>query len=100
MNSRTMGVKNDVPKMEMVHHQDMMVELSTYSLAAQREIKTLRIQLWNADATICAYIKMVDGQASDLYASDMDTWSTISSIQGSGKELAVDNHSPSESHTR
>jgi hypothetical protein len=37
------GVKNDVPKMEMVHHQDMMVELSTHSLAAQREIKTLRI---------------------------------------------------------
>jgi hypothetical protein len=52
MNSRTMGVKNDVPRMEMVHHQDMMVELSTHSLAAQREIKTLRIQLRNADATI------------------------------------------------
>jgi hypothetical protein len=100
MNSRTMGVKNDVPRMEMVHHQDMMVELSTHSLAAQREIKTLRIQLRNVDATIRAYMKMVDGQASDLYASDIDTWSAISSIQGSGKEPTVDSHSPSESHTR
>jgi hypothetical protein len=42
---------------------------------------------------------MVDGQASDLYASDTDTWSTTSSIQGSGKELTMDSHSPSRSHT-
>jgi hypothetical protein len=28
-------VKKDVPKMEMVQHQDMMVELSTRQLAAQ-----------------------------------------------------------------
>jgi hypothetical protein len=38
-----MGVKKDIPMMEMVHHQDVMVELSTYLLAAQREIETLRI---------------------------------------------------------
>jgi hypothetical protein len=41
-----------VPRMEMLHHQDVMVELSTCLLAAQREIETLRIQLWNTDATI------------------------------------------------
>jgi hypothetical protein len=29
--------------MEMVHHQDVMVELSTHLLAAQRKIETLRI---------------------------------------------------------
>jgi hypothetical protein len=29
--------------MEMLHHQDVMVELSTHLLAAQREIETLRI---------------------------------------------------------
>jgi hypothetical protein len=46
------GVKKDVPRMEMVHHQDVTVELSTRLLAAQREIETLRIQLRNADATI------------------------------------------------
>jgi hypothetical protein len=46
------GVKKDIPKMEMVHHQDVTVELSTYLLAAQREIETLPIQLRNADATI------------------------------------------------
>jgi hypothetical protein len=28
------GMKKDVPRMEMVHHQDVMVELSTHLLAA------------------------------------------------------------------
>jgi hypothetical protein len=46
------GVKRNIPRMEMVHHQDVTVELSTRLLAAQREIETLRIQLQNADATI------------------------------------------------
>jgi hypothetical protein len=31
--------------MEMVHHQDVMVELSAHLLIAQYEIKTLRAQL-------------------------------------------------------
>jgi hypothetical protein len=38
--------------MEMVHHQDVTVELSAHLLVAQREVETLRIQLWNTDATI------------------------------------------------
>jgi hypothetical protein len=67
------GVKKDIPKMEMVHHQDLIVELSTRILAAQCEIETLRIELRNADATIRGYMRMVEGQASDLYASDIDT---------------------------
>jgi hypothetical protein len=46
------GVKKDIPRMEMVHHQDVTVELSTRLLRAQHEIETLRAQLWNADATI------------------------------------------------
>jgi hypothetical protein len=37
------GVKKDVPKMEMVHHHDVTVELSTRLLATQREIVTLCI---------------------------------------------------------
>jgi hypothetical protein len=86
--------------MEMVHHQDVMVELSTSLLAAQCEIETLCIQLWNANATIRGYMRMVDGQANDLYASNTDTWSATSSIQGSGEELVVDSHSPSRSRTR
>jgi hypothetical protein len=36
----------------MVHHQDVMVELSTHLLAAQCEIESLRTQLRNSDATI------------------------------------------------
>jgi hypothetical protein len=62
----------------MVHHQDVAVELSTRLLTTQHEIKTLRTQLRKADATIQGYMRMVEGQASDLYASDTDTWTTTS----------------------
>jgi hypothetical protein len=46
------GVKRDIPQIEVVHHQDVAVELSTRLLTAQHEIETLRTQLRNADATI------------------------------------------------
>jgi hypothetical protein len=64
------GAKKDIPRMEMVHHQDVMVELSTHLLVTQREIETLQ-----------GYMRMVEGQASDLYASDTDAWSATSSVQ-------------------
>jgi hypothetical protein len=86
--------------MEMVHHQDVAVELSTHLLTAQHKIETLRAQLQNADATIRGYRRMVDGQASDLYASDTDIWTATSSVQSSGKEPAVSSHSPSRSRSR
>jgi hypothetical protein len=73
-------VKRDIPKMEMVHHQDVVVELSTRLLTAQHEIETLRTQLRKVDATIRDYIRMVEGQASDLYASDTDTWTATSLV--------------------
>jgi hypothetical protein len=38
-------VKKDILRMEMVHHQDVAVELSTRLLTAQHEIETLRAQL-------------------------------------------------------
>jgi hypothetical protein len=74
------GVKKDIPMMEMVHHQDVTVELSTRLLAAQHKIETLHIQLRSANATIQGYMRMVEGQVSDLYASDTDTWSATSSV--------------------
>jgi geranylgeranyl pyrophosphate synthase len=89
------GVKRDIPRMEMVHHQDVAVELSTRLLTAQHEIETLHTQLRNADATIRGYMRMVEGQASDLYASDIDTWTTTSSVQRSSKEPIVSSHSGS-----
>jgi hypothetical protein len=46
------GVKKDILRMEMVHHQDVAVELSTRLLTAQHEIETLHAQLRKADATI------------------------------------------------
>jgi hypothetical protein len=93
------GVKKDIPRMEMVHQKDVTVELSIHLLVAQREIETLCIQLWNADTNIQGYMRMVEGQASDLYASDTNTWTTTSSVQSSGKEPAVSSHSPSGSHS-
>jgi hypothetical protein len=39
------GVKKDIPRMLMVHHQDVAVELSTRLLTAKHEIETLRAQL-------------------------------------------------------
>jgi hypothetical protein len=39
------GVKKDIPRMEVVHHQDVAVELSTRLLTAQHEIETLCAQL-------------------------------------------------------
>jgi hypothetical protein len=74
------GVKRDIPQIEMVHHQDVAVELSTHLLTAQNEIETLRAQLRNADATIRGYMRMVEGQASDVYASDTDTWTATSLV--------------------
>jgi hypothetical protein len=53
------GVKEDIPRMEMVHHQDVAVELSTRLLTAQHEIETLRAQLRKADTTIRGYMRMV-----------------------------------------
>jgi hypothetical protein len=46
------GVKRDILQMEMVHHQDVAVELSTRLLTASHEIETLRTQLRNVDTTI------------------------------------------------
>jgi hypothetical protein len=86
--------------MEMVHHQVVAVELSTRMLTAQHEIESLRVQLRKADTTIRGYMRMVEGQASNLYASDTDTWTATSSVQSSGKEPAVSSHSPSGSRSR
>jgi hypothetical protein len=91
---KSYGVKRDIPWMEMVHHQDVTVELSTRLLTAQHEIVTLRSQLRKVHATIRRYMRMVEGQASDLYASDTDTWTATSSVQSSGKEPTVSSHSP------
>jgi iron-sulfur cluster repair protein YtfE (RIC family) len=67
------GVKADVPRMLMVHHQDVFVEMSTHLQTTQQEIQKLRDQLRDSDVTIRSYQRMVAGEASDLYASDTCT---------------------------
>jgi hypothetical protein len=72
---KVFGVKDDVPRMLMVHHQDVFVEMSTRLQTAQQEIQKLHDQLRDSDATVRAYQRMVAGEANDLYASDNCTWS-------------------------
>jgi hypothetical protein len=72
------GVRTDVPRMLMVHHQDVFVERSTHLQTAQQEIQKLCDQLRDSNATNIAYQRMVAGEASDLYASDTCTWSATS----------------------
>jgi hypothetical protein len=93
------GVKADVPRMLMVHHQDVFVEMSTHLQNAQQEIQKLRDQLRDLDAMIRPYQRMVAGEASDLYASDTCTWSATSSGPRAKDEPVVNNHSPSDSRT-
>jgi predicted translin family RNA/ssDNA-binding protein len=49
------GVRADVPRMLMVHHQDVFVEMSTHLQIAQREIQKLRDQLRDLNTTVRAY---------------------------------------------
>jgi hypothetical protein len=85
--------------MFMVHHQDVVVEMSTHLQIAQQEIQKLRDQLRDSDVTIRAYQRMVAGEANDLYASDTCMWSVTSSCPNAKNEPAVNSHSPSDSRT-
>jgi uncharacterized protein YukE len=86
--------------MLMVHHQDVVVEMSTRLQIAQQEIQKLCNQLRDSNAMIRAYQRMVAGEASDLYASDTYTWSATSSGPKAKDEPAVNSYSPSDSCTR
>jgi hypothetical protein len=94
------GVKSDVPRMLMVHHQDVFVEMSARLQTTQQEIQKLRDQLRDSNAMIRAYQRMVSGEASGLYASDTCAWSATSTGPRAKNEPAVNSHSPSDSHTR
>jgi hypothetical protein len=83
----------------MVHHQDVVVEMSTRLQAAQQEIQKLRDQLRDSDATSRGYERMVAGEANDLYASDTYTWPATSSGPRAKDEPVVNSHSPSNSCT-
>jgi hypothetical protein len=96
---KVFGVKADVPRMLMVHHQDVFVEMSTRLQTAQQEIQKLCDQLRDSDAIIRAYQRMVAREVSDLYASDTCTWSATSLGPRAKDEPAVNNHSPSGSRT-
>jgi hypothetical protein len=49
------GVRVDVPKMLMAHHQDVFVEMNTRLQTTQQEIQKLRDQLRGSDRTVRAY---------------------------------------------
>jgi hypothetical protein len=94
------GVKADLPRMLMVHHQDVFVEISTHLQTTQQEIQKLCDQLRDSDGTVRAYQRMVAREASDLYASNTCTWSATSSGPRAKDEAAMNSHSPSDSRTR
>jgi hypothetical protein len=75
------------------------MELSAHLLAAQQEIQSLRTRLQHIDATVRGYQRMEEGQASDLYASDMDTGSGTSTVQALDEESPMDSHSPTGPRT-
>jgi hypothetical protein len=91
---KTSGVKADVPRMLMVHHQDVYVEMSNHLQVAQWDIQSLRDQLKDSNAIIRGYQRMVASEASDLYACDTYTWSATSSGLGAKDEPVVNFHSP------
>jgi hypothetical protein len=91
---KTYGVKADVPKMLMVHHQDVSVEMSIRLQVAQHEIQLIHDQLRDSDATTRGYQRMVAGELSDLYMSDTYTWSATSSGPGAKDEPVVNNPRP------
>jgi hypothetical protein len=93
------GVRTDIPRMEMVHHQDASVEMSIHLLVAHWAIQSLHNQLRNSDAIIKGYQRMVAGEANNLYASNTYTRSATSIAQGSDEEPPVNSHSPSGSRT-
>jgi hypothetical protein len=98
---KTSGVKADVPRMIMVHHQDVSMEMSICLQVAQQEIESLCDQLRDSDKTISGYQRMVPSEASDLYESDTYTYSATSSAPGANEEPTVNNYSPSSSiHVR
>jgi hypothetical protein len=96
---KVLRVRADVSRMLMVHHQDVVVEMSTHLQTAQKKIQKLRDQLRDSDVTNRAYWRMVAGEASDLYASDTCTWSVTSSGPGAKDEPAVNDHSSTSSRT-
>jgi hypothetical protein len=75
---KTSGIKANVLRMLMVHHQDVSVGMGTHLQAAQQEIQSLCDQLRDSDVTIRGYQRRVADEASDLYGSDTCTWSTNS----------------------
>jgi hypothetical protein len=97
---KVFGVRADVPRMLMVHHQDVFVEMSTHLQTAQQVMQKLCDQLRDSDAMVRAYQRLVAGEASDLYTSDTCTWLATSSGPGAKDEPAVNNHSPSGSRNR
>jgi hypothetical protein len=94
------GIKANIPWMMMVHHQDIAVEMSIHLQAFQREIQSLCDQLRDSDVIIRAYQWVVASEASELYASDTDTWSATSSGPGARGKPAKNNHSTFDSRSR
>ena len=63
---------------EMVRTQDIAVELSNSKLKLQEENHTLCKRLRDTESTLRAHIRMRTGEDSDIYSSNIKTWTATS----------------------
>ena len=86
------AVVSDVPRVAVVHSQDIVVDQSDRITELQGEIRTLRNRLADTEASYRARLRVQDGEASDLHTSDRETWTATS------PDRAPEEHPPVESH--
>jgi hypothetical protein len=84
----------------MSHNTSLSLDLSDHLLTTQGEIHHLRNQLEDIEDTLCARQRMQDGQDSDFYSSDQDTWTATSSRVGTSDKTPVDSLLQSDFHPR
>ena len=95
-----------VPQVAVMHCQDIAVAQSDRITALQGEIRTLRDRLATTEASYRARLRVQDGEASDLYTSDRETWTATSPDHTPEEHPPVESHptgrtpSPSGSRTR
>jgi hypothetical protein len=93
-------VKIDVPKTMIIHSQNLNIQLSSRLNIALNEIHFLRTQLRDSEKTMSSYERIIHDQYSDLFSSDIETWTTTSPDKDFDEEPPENSHPPFGSHTR
>ena len=70
----------------------MVLNLSDRLQSALGEIRALEEMLQNTEATLCARLRMQQGEDSDLYSSEARTWTATSPDRGRPEYQIVESH--------